>query len=133
MRLSSGCFLFSSLLATDFCYDPDWNTVVALAIPDSPTELPNLAVNGADHCTPTNQCTLCEGDCDNDEDCEGDLICFQREPYDPVPGCQGSDSSSKFISLVPREDRRIAFAHIAFDFIIIFQRPTFALSHLNSL
>lgn len=31
----------------------------------------------------------CEGDCDVDTDCEGDLICFQRNRYDAVPGCNG--------------------------------------------
>ena len=30
---------------------------------------------------------LCEGDCDYDEDCEGDLICQERDPGDDVPGC----------------------------------------------
>eukprot|EP00941_MAST-03F_sp_MAST-3F-sp1_P002444 g2444.t1 len=33
---------------------------------------------------------LCEGDCDADSQCEGDLICFQRNPGDPVPDdCDG--------------------------------------------
>eukprot|EP00980_Cylindrotheca_fusiformis_P000754 scaffold175_cov153-Cylindrotheca_fusiformis.AAC.6 len=31
----------------------------------------------------------CEGDCDDDNDCEGNLICFQRDEYDPVPNCSG--------------------------------------------
>lgn len=31
----------------------------------------------------------CEGDCDNNGDCEGDLICFQRNENDEVPGCRG--------------------------------------------
>jgi hypothetical protein len=30
----------------------------------------------------------CEGDCDDDNDCQGELICFQREKGDPPPpGC----------------------------------------------
>jgi len=35
---------------------------------------------------------LCEGDCDNDGDCEGSLVCFQRHGGVPatVPGCAGS-------------------------------------------
>ena len=34
----------------------------------------------------------CEGDCDDDSDCSGDLLCFQRDEgdTDPVPGCSGS-------------------------------------------
>lgn len=31
----------------------------------------------------------CQGDCDTDEDCKGSLQCFQREPGDAVPGCEG--------------------------------------------
>ena len=30
---------------------------------------------------------LCEGDCDSDDDCTGDLQCFFRDDTTPVPGC----------------------------------------------
>eukprot|EP00980_Cylindrotheca_fusiformis_P002671 scaffold624_cov150-Cylindrotheca_fusiformis.AAC.4 len=36
----------------------------------------------------------CEGDCDDDPDCEDGLICFQRGANDPVPGCSGGSSDS---------------------------------------
>ena len=43
-----------------------------------------------DDCTPDVPCGKCGGDCDADNDCDGDLICFQREiPYTEVPGCSG--------------------------------------------
>ena len=29
----------------------------------------------------------CEGDCDSDNDCEGDFVCFQRDEGEAVPGC----------------------------------------------
>ena len=29
---------------------------------------------------------LCQGDCDGDSDCSGDLICFQRRRFETVPG-----------------------------------------------
>lgn len=32
---------------------------------------------------------LCEGDCDNYDECEGDLECFERDGFEPVPGCAG--------------------------------------------
>ena len=30
-----------------------------------------------------------QGDCDNDDDCEGNLVCFQTEKVKIVPGCKG--------------------------------------------
>ena len=35
---------------------------------------------------------LCEGDCDVDEDCKGDLVCFQRDANEEVFGCAGGES-----------------------------------------
>jgi len=35
----------------------------------------------------------CEGDCDTDDDCEGRLVCFQRDGGEPVPGCEGNSRS----------------------------------------
>ena len=34
-------------------------------------------------------CGLCEGDCDSDSSCEGDLVCIARDGYDAVQGCTG--------------------------------------------
>ena len=34
-------------------------------------------------------CTVCEGDCDDDNDCGGTMKCFQRENLELVPGCSG--------------------------------------------
>ena len=38
---------------------------------------------------------LCEGDCDSDDDCQGSLVCFQRDEYTPVPGCDGEGGYDK--------------------------------------
>ena len=38
--------------------------------------------------------TECQGDCDADSDCLGDLVCFQRDGLDPVPGCSGSGTNN---------------------------------------
>ena len=35
----------------------------------------------------------CQGDCDHDNDCDGDLLCFQRDRYETVPGCSGKGIS----------------------------------------
>lgn len=32
---------------------------------------------------------VCGGDCDSDGECAGELKCFQRRSYEPVPGCEG--------------------------------------------
>jgi hypothetical protein len=37
----------------------------------------------------------CQGDCDTNDDCEGDLVCFQRNGNNftfTVPGCEGPES-----------------------------------------
>ena len=49
-----------------------------------------------DSCSPTAPCPQCAGDCDVDSDCIGSLICPNRNGGEPVPGCSGSDNSSKF-------------------------------------
>jgi len=37
---------------------------------------------------------LCEGDCASDDDCAGELRCFQRTGFTPVPGCSGDGEES---------------------------------------
>jgi hypothetical protein len=45
--------------------------------------------------TPDRLLELCEGDCDSDDDCDGDdTVCFQRngqEDSHEVPGCSNPD------------------------------------------
>ena len=42
-------------------------------------------------CTPGRPCGACEGDCDSDRDCAGNLKCFQRNGNGPgPPGCAAS-------------------------------------------
>ncbi len=36
---------------------------------------------------------MCYGDCDEDSDCEGELICGQRDAGELVPGCSGGENS----------------------------------------
>ena len=37
----------------------------------------------------------CEGDCDSNSDCAGNLSCFQRDGREPVPGCYGLGTSGR--------------------------------------
>jgi uncharacterized surface protein with fasciclin (FAS1) repeats len=41
-----------------------------------------------------NSCKQCEGDCDTDDDCANDLVCFKRRrmSFKKVPGCRGGTS-----------------------------------------
>jgi len=42
---------------------------------------------GTSGCTTSAKCGLCQGDCDNDDDCGDGLSCFQRSGFTQVPGC----------------------------------------------
>ena len=49
-----------------------------------------LYTHGADPGYPYTPLAMCEGDCDFNSDCKGDLICFQRDGVESVPGCDDS-------------------------------------------
>mmetsp|Transcript_29916 Transcript_29916/g.44183 ORF Transcript_29916/g.44183 Transcript_29916/m.44183 type:complete len:365 (-) Transcript_29916:157-1251(-) len=67
---------------------------------DDPPEL-----NKSEGCGPSyhDQCDLCEGDCDSDKDCKGDLVCFEKEEGEKVkiPGCKGWDTSHQDFCVKP--------------------------------
>eukprot|EP00978_Attheya_sp_CCMP212_P017401 scaffold46253_cov54-Attheya_sp.AAC.4 len=65
-----------------------------------PTDLPILALVGDDGGDSMNL-NECEGDCDDDSECAGDLICFERSSDDEVPGCAGSAFESKDYCIRP--------------------------------
>jgi len=44
---------------------------------------------------------LCEGDCDDDDDCQEGLVCFKRKELDPVRGCDGKGTWSKDYCVLP--------------------------------
>ena len=50
----------------------------------------NPELTGADHNWGNGDLGLCEGECDNDAQCKGDLKCFLRTGFTPVPGCSGT-------------------------------------------
>ena len=54
---------------------------------------------------------LCEGECDTDNDCEGDLICFQRSGLTPVPGCLG-DGLPSYDYCIEGANRRKSFLRV---------------------
>ena len=59
----------------DYCYDPA-------------SEVRHLVDRGRDPSTATTKLLTCQGDCDADADCAGELVCFKRDKAStPVPGC----------------------------------------------
>ena len=66
----------------DYCYEPEDN---------------HLRLRST-QCSTENPCQLCEGDCDNDFQCSGDLLCYQIETgaFEAVPGCIGVGSGLDF-------------------------------------
>ena len=89
--------LSAILSGTDYCVDPGGSSPSPPtgSPPSSPTNLPYRDFKGSEYCQPWRKCGVCEGDCDNDDDCEGDLICKQRDEGDSIPGCSGTSNSSK--------------------------------------
>ena len=47
-------------------------------------------------CSGSQPCQRCQGDCDGDDQCAGNLVCFQRNDYTPVPGCRGDGVQRKY-------------------------------------
>ncbi|CAJ1897025.1 unnamed protein product [Cylindrotheca closterium] len=62
-----------------------------------PVELPHLVISE------TFPLGLCEGDCDSNDDCDHDLVCYQRSGFQDVPGCSGGSlDGSRTDYCVPR-------------------------------
>jgi hypothetical protein len=97
-----------SVTDRDYCINPD---VLANPPPPPPPvfqEEKNLVTNNGDndnnsvtmkyqkpvrHCSSNNPCGQCEGDCDNDSHCAGNLKCFQKNGAADIPGCTGRETS----------------------------------------
>eukprot|EP00930_Biecheleria_cincta_P032446 TRINITY_DN2251_c0_g1_i1.p1 TRINITY_DN2251_c0_g1~~TRINITY_DN2251_c0_g1_i1.p1 ORF type:complete len:1643 (+),score=218.95 TRINITY_DN2251_c0_g1_i1:128-5056(+) len=55
----------------------------------SPTSKYISAVTTTDLHDSSSPLAECSGDCDDDSDCQGKLLCFSRKYYEPVPTCSG--------------------------------------------
>ena len=56
--------------------------------PPPSTKLDFVSYKGG-NCDRFYKCGLCQGDCDTDLDCSGGLVCYQRQGWETIPGCQG--------------------------------------------
>ena len=61
---------------------------------DPPPTDANPRIQKIGQCSPSKKCNACEGDCDSDNDCMGDFVCFKRRKngFKKVPGCRGGKS-----------------------------------------
>ena len=81
----------------DYCYQPTEDTTSGTA----PTAAPNQSLSLTDkkpQCSKDSPCDKCAGDCDNDDECTGNLQCFQRfgkSALMEVPGCGGTGTKGK--------------------------------------
>lgn len=105
---------------TDYCARPDAAIVTANptteptvppTISPAPTpaypRLMKIGNNWNNSGFPLNEC---EGDCDRNRDCKGNLICFQREGTELVPGCIGGESESPRTDYCVRPEATIVTA-----------------------
>lgn len=120
-----GCSGTPGSARTDFCYDPKDGSGggtggTAPTKPSSPSA-PKPSSPTAPKPSPTSGGTLkdrgnnwspsdayklglCEGDCDGDYDCEGDLVCHQRDGTRKVPGCAGSGTADRDYCVKPGDE-----------------------------
>ena len=78
---------------TDYCRYPDPTDAPTLHPTPAPVSDTTLLVVFSGTGDPPSPLSGCRGDCDNDEQCEGDLLCFERSGTEAVPGCEGTGQS----------------------------------------
>ena len=73
---------------------------ISCGVPPAPPDIPLKRLGNKYDPAPSDfPLDVCEGDCDDDDDCKGCLKCFKRSSgeSDPVPGCYdpgaGTDSA----------------------------------------
>ena len=106
-----GC-MGSGTSGSDYCYEPTTAPVTATNNPQVTTggsgaTLTNTAMTNifgrlrGPGCSRNRPCGLCHGDCDNDDECAGNLICYQKAGPGNVPGCSGYDVSNSDFCVPP--------------------------------
>ena len=71
--------------AWDYCYDPIASVSTPAPAPPTTVQFVDNSASGCGNAL----CGQCEGDCDRDTDCQGNLVCFQRTGDESVAGCSG--------------------------------------------
>ena len=123
---------------TDYCYDP--NDAIAVAPMKPPTPVPvAIPLSAPPTSTPTTKrdtilfqgedwtprdafpLGVCEGDCDGDFDCEGELVCHHRDmdstgKLGHVPSCSGRDTTTRDYCIRPSDEIAVPPVSGAFRF-----------------
>jgi hypothetical protein len=109
---------------TDYCYNPKDAIIITTPMkPPSPVAPPKSAPKSApttsgvklvyvgEDWTPRDEYPLdrCEGDCDGDYDCKGELVCHHRDvdktgQFGYVPSCVGRDTSTTDYCIRPSDE-----------------------------
>lgn len=77
----------AGVLSYDYCYDPAAAGGTVTPWLDSSPGQHGEGQHGQ-------HLQLCQGDCDTDGDCQGELRCFKRKGLESVPGCLGHGLSN---------------------------------------
>jgi hypothetical protein len=83
----------------DYCYE---GTTTSSKTQTSSTVMTNIfgRLSGPG-CSKSRPCGVCEGDCDSNDECAGNLICYQKPGPGSVPGCSGYDISNTDFCVPP--------------------------------
>ncbi|CAB9526695.1 Vitamin K-dependent protein C (Fragment) [Seminavis robusta] len=86
---------FYEWIKTNVCNDPELDPSITWCT-DSPPE--NTLMLRQNDCSQNAPCGSCEGECNNDHECVGNLECFKRSgntPFDLIPGCVGTGVATR--------------------------------------
>jgi hypothetical protein len=78
------------IFSVDYCYKPPTGTLVI--------------VQDVRNNDTTTTAEKCQGNCITDDECNQGLKCFQRQNYEPVPGCKGLGAHSTNYCYNPADD-----------------------------
>jgi hypothetical protein len=89
----------------DYCYNDSANPNPTRQPTNAPPDNGGLITTGRDGCG-SGGCGECEGDCDSDSQCSGNLECFQRDESDEIPGCGGGGRRGEKFAPYPVDRHR---------------------------
>ena len=78
---------------------------ISCGVPAAPPDVP-LQRLGTGFDPGVDELDVCQGDCDNDDDCKGCLKCFKRSSGEsaPIPGCYDPGAGTDSALLGPDSD-----------------------------